>query len=107
MDEEETQPKIQEDIIHCLDEEETQPKIQEEIIHCLDEDEASMFLKKEEHDESSHDIGNHEIEKPSDYLKGYQHDIFEMQKKYNLRSRNVPTVANKNQPKKDGPKVPE
>lgn len=57
-------------------------------MHCLDEYLVGMFLTKEEHDESSHDIGNHEDEKQSDYLEGYQHAIFEMQKQYNPRNIN-------------------
>lgn len=63
-----------------------------------------IFLTKEEHDESS-------ITKPreqlSDFLKGYQHASFEMQKQYNLRNRNVPIIARKAQPKKDASKAVE
>lgn len=44
-------------------------------------------------------------EEPSDYLKGYQHAIFEIQKKYNLRNRNVPIIASKTKPNKDVSKV--
>lgn len=40
--------------------------------------ERGMFLKKEEHDESSNDMCIDEIEKQAEYLKGYQHAIFEM-----------------------------
>ena len=64
-----------------------------------------MFLTKEEHDELDHDVNKGE--EPSDYLKGYQYAIFEMQKKYNLRNRNVPITASKTQPKKYAPKVSE
>ena len=44
-----------------MDEEEKQPRFQEDIIHCLGEDIAGIFLTKEEHDESSHDIGNQKM----------------------------------------------
>lgn len=78
--------------------EENELEILEESIHCFDEEVSGIFLTKEEHDESS-------ITKPgedlSDYLKGYQHAISEIQKQYNLRNRNVPITASKAQPKKD------
>ena len=53
-----------------------------------------MFLTKEEHEESNHELNKGE--EPSDYLKGYQHAIFEMQKQYNLKNRNVPITVKKN-----------
>ena len=74
-----------------INEDETQPEIQEDSIHCLDENMYGMFLTKEEHDESDHE-GN-KGEEQFDYLKGYQHEIFEMQKQYNLRNRNVPITG--------------
>ena len=49
---------------------------------------SGMFLTKEEHDDSNHDVNKGE--EPSDYLKGYQHAIFEMQKKYNLKKKKCP-----------------
>ena len=52
-------------------------------------------MTKEEHDQS--DQNNHE-EETSEYLKEYEHAIFEMQKQYNHRNRNVPIIANKTQP---------
>ena len=58
--------------------EEDQPEIPEESIHYLDENMSGMFLTKEEHDESDHDVNKGE--EPSHYLKGYQHAIFEMKK---------------------------
>jgi len=63
---------------------------------------SGIFLTKEEHDESSM---TKQGEEPSDYLKSYQHVIFEMQKQYNLKNRNVSITANKTQPKKDAPKA--
>lgn len=54
---------------------------------------SGIFLTKEEHDELDHDVNK--AKEPSDYLIGYQHAIFEMQKQYNLRNRNVPNTANK------------
>ena len=85
--------------------EEYRPEIQEDSIHCLDENMSGMFLTKEEHDESDHEVNKGE--EPSDYLKGYQHAIFGMQKLYNLRNKNVPITANKTKPKKDAPKAAE
>ena len=64
-----------------------------------------IFLTKEEHDESNHEVNKGE--ELFDYFKGYQHATFEMQKQYNLRNRNVPITANKTQPKKDVPKATE
>ena len=64
-----------------------------------------MFLTKEEHDELDHEVNKGE--EPSNYLKGYQHAIFEMQKQYNLRERNVPITAKKTQTKKYAPKAAE
>lgn len=58
-----------------------------------------MFQTKVENDESRHDLKNDEGK--SDYLKGYQHSIFEMKKQYNLRNRNFPITTNKTQRKKD------
>ena len=66
---------------------------------------SGMFLTKKEHDESDHDVNKGE--EPSDYLKGYQHAIFEMKKQYNLRNGNVPLTANKTQLEKDAPKATE
>ena len=54
---------------------------------------SRMFLTKEEHDESDHEVNKGE--EPSDYFKRYQHAIFEMQKQYNLRNINVPIIASK------------
>ena len=84
--------------------EEDEPKIPEESIHCLDEEMSGVFITKEEHDESSLTKPG---EEPSDFLKGYQHAIFEMQKQYNLRNINVPITASKVQPKKDASKAVE
>ena len=77
--------------------------IQEDTIYFLDENMSRMFLTKEEHDESDHEVNKGE--EPSHYLKGYQHAIFQMQKQYNLRNINGPITANKTQPKKDAPKA--
>ncbi len=82
--------------------EEDDPEIPEESIHCLDEEMSGIFLTKEEHDES---VLTNQGEEPLHYFKGYQHAIFEMQKQCNLRNRNVPIIANKVQPKKDASKV--
>ena len=64
---------------------------------------SGIFFTREEHDELDHDVNKGE--EPSDYLKGYQHAIFEMQKQYNLRNINVPITTNKTQPNKDAPKA--
>lgn len=93
-------PPFQQNLV----DEEDDPEIPKESIHYLDEEMLGIFLTKEEHDES--DLAN-QGEDPLDYFKGYQHAIFEMQKKYNLRNKNVPIIANKAQPKKDAPKVAE
>ena len=61
-------------------------------------------MTKEEHDKS--DLAN-QGEEPSNYFKGYQHAIFEMQKQYNVININVLIIENKVQPKKDAPKVTE
>ena len=79
-----------------VDEEEG-PEEPEESIHCLGEEDSEIFLTTEEHDESNQSKAE---EEPSDFLKGYQHAIFEIQKQYNLRNRDVPITANKAQPKK-------
>ena len=89
---------------HNLVDEEDEPEIPEESIHCLDEEISGIFLNKEEHDES--DLTNQEGE-PSNYFKGYQHAIFEMKKQYNLRNINVPIITSKTQPKKYAPKITE
>ena len=84
--------------------EEDESEIPEEFIHCINEEVSGIFLTKEEHDESSMTKPG---EEPSDYSKGYQHAIFEMQKQYNLRNRNVPITTSKAQPKKDASKAVE
>ena len=76
---------------NMVDEEEEHEE-PEESIHCLGEEDSEIFLTKEEHDESSQLKAE---EEPSDFLKGYQHAIFEIQKQYNLRNRDVPITANK------------
>lgn len=91
-------PPFQQNLV----DEEDDPKIPEESIHFLDEEMSGIFLTKEEHVES--DLV-YQGKEPSDYLKGYQHAIFEMQKQYNLRNINVLIIANKAQPKKDVSKV--
>ena len=47
------------------------------------------------------------MKKISDYLKSYQHAIFEMKKQYNLRNINVPITTNKSKPKIYSPKLTE
>jgi len=93
-------PPFQQNLV----DEENEPKIPEESIHCFDEEVSRIFLTKEEHDESSITKPGEEL---SDYLKGYQHAIFEMKKQYNLKNRNVPITASKAQPKKDASKAVE
>lgn len=87
-------PPFQQNLVY----EEDEPQVPEESIHCFDEEVSGIFLTKEEHDESSMIKSG---EEPSDFLKGYQHTIFEMQKQYNLRNRDVHITANKAQPKKN------
>lgn len=86
-------PPFQQNLV----DEEDEPEIPKESM-------SGIFLTKEEHDESSL---TKQGEEPSDYLKGYQHAIFEMQKQYNIKNRNVPIIANKTQPKKDVSKAAE
>ena len=94
-------PPFQQNLV----DEDDELEIPEESIHCLDEDMSGIFLTKEEHDESDHEVNKGE--EPSDYFKGYQHAIFEMQKQYNLINRNVPIIANKKKPNNDNPKAVE
>ena len=49
-------PPFQQNLI----DEDDEPNIPEESIHCLDEDMAGIFLTKEEHDESNHDVNTGE-----------------------------------------------
>jgi len=81
-------PPFQQNLV----DEEDEPEVPEESIHCFDEEVSGIFLTKEEHDESSMIKSR---EEPSDFLNGFQHAIFEMQKQYNLRNRDVPITANK------------
>ena len=95
-------PPFQQSLVD--EEEEDEPEVPEESIHCFDEEMSGIFLTKEEHDESSQLKAE---EEPSYFLKDYQHAIFEIQKQYNLRNRDVPITANKAQPKKNVSKAVE
>lgn len=62
----------------------------ENHIHCIDQSQTKCYLTKEEHD---HAKENQEVDSLNpqldDYQRGYQMVVFELQRQYNLRNRDV------------------
>ena len=58
--------------------------------HCIDQSQTNCYLTKEEHD---HALENQEVDSLSpqldDYQRGYHMVVFELQRQYNLRNRDV------------------
>lgn len=62
----------------------------ENHIHCIEQSQTNCYLTKEEYD---HAKENQEVDSLSphldDYQRGYQMVVFELQRQYNLRNRDV------------------
>jgi hypothetical protein len=84
----------------------------EDQIHLFYEDDSKVYLTKEEHDRFLQEQDNALLMDSEEYRQGYQNVIFEFQKQYNLRNKNVVVNPNKvqvdqpstSQKKKDPPR---